>query len=101
MQISIVLGLLLLAIVLFAMETISVDIITMLLLIALVVTGVLTPLEAFAGFSDDIIIILGSIFVISGALQRTGVVDALGARLSLVAGNSANRLLLAIMSTVG
>jgi di/tricarboxylate transporter len=101
MQIGIVLGLLLLAIVLFAMEKISVDIITMLLLIALVVSGVLTPIEAFAGFSDDIIIILGSIFVISGALQRTGIVDALGARLSIVAGGSANRLLLAIMGTVG
>lgn len=100
MQIAIVLGLLLLAIVLFALETISVDIITMLLLIALVTTGILTPGEAFAGFSDDIIIILGSIFVISGALQRTGVVDAIGISLYKVAGNSANRLLLAIMSTV-
>jgi di/tricarboxylate transporter len=100
MQIAIVLGLLLLAIVLFAMESISVDIITMLLLITLVVTGVLTPIEAFAGFSDDIIIILGSIFVISGALQRTGIVDALGARLSMIAGNNANRLLLTIMTTV-
>ncbi|HVG21624.1 MAG TPA: SLC13 family permease, partial [Blastocatellia bacterium] len=100
MQISIVLGLLLLAIALFAMEKISVDIITMVLLIALVVTGVLTPGEAFAGFSDDIIIILGSIFVISGALQRTGVVDAIGGRLYKVAGSNSNRLLLAIMGTV-
>jgi di/tricarboxylate transporter len=100
MQIAIVLGLLALAIVLFAMESISVDIITILLLITLVVTGVLTPAEAFAGFSDDIIIILGSIFVISGALQRTGIVDAIGASLSRVAGSSVNRLTLAIMGTV-
>lgn len=100
MQIAIVLGLLLLAIVLFAVEKISVDIITMLLLIALVITGILTPGEAFAGFSDDIIIILGSIFVISGALQRTGVVDALGARLYQVAGDNSNHMLLAIMGTV-
>ncbi len=63
MEITIVLGLLALAIVLFALERISVDIITLLLLIALVVSGILTPGEAFAGFSSDIIIILASIFI--------------------------------------
>ncbi len=72
MQIAIVLGLLITSIVLFAMEKISVD----------------------------IIIILASIFVISGALQRTGIVDAMGARLHRVAGGSQNRLLLAVMAIV-
>jgi len=67
--IAFVLGPLVVAIVLFATEKLSVDIITFLLLIALVMGGVLTPAEAFVGFSNDIIIILGAIFVISGALQ--------------------------------
>ncbi len=101
MQIAIVLGLLGLAIVLFAMEKITVDIITLLLLMGLVVSGILTPAEAFAGFSQDIIIILASIFVISGALQRSGIMDVLGARLHRVAGGSRNRLLLAVMGLVG
>lgn len=94
LSIAFVLVLLLLAIALFATERISVDIITFLLLIALVVSGILKPAEAFAGFSDDIIIILGSIFVIGGALQETGVLDVLGARVLKLAGKSPNRLLL-------
>ncbi|MDQ3653138.1 MAG: hypothetical protein M3458_23225 [Acidobacteriota bacterium] len=48
METAIVLGLLVLAIVLFAMERISVDIITLMLLIALVASGILTTAEAFA-----------------------------------------------------
>jgi di/tricarboxylate transporter len=39
----------------------------------LVVTGILTPAEAFSGFSGDIIVILVSIFIISGAWRQTGV----------------------------
>lgn len=101
MQIVIVLGLLLVAIVLFAMEKLSVDIITLLLLIALVVTGLLRPEEAFAGFSNDIIIILAAIFVISGGLQRAGVLDALGRPLQRLAARGSNPLLLAMMSLVG
>ena len=88
------------SIVLFAMEKISVDIITLMLLMVLVLAGILKPEEAFEGFSNDIIIILASIFVISGALQRTGIIDAMGARLHKIAGASRNGLLLAVMAIV-
>ncbi|MBA3881716.1 MAG: SLC13 family permease [Chthoniobacterales bacterium] len=99
LSIAFVLALLVLAIALFATERISVDIITFLLLIALVTSGVLVPQEAFEGFSNDIIIILGAIFVISGALQETGVLDLLGARILKLAGTSQNNLLLLLMSS--
>ena len=98
-QIALVLALLVTAVALFATERISVDIITFMLLITLVVSGILTPQEAFEGFSNDIIIILGSIFVISGALQETGVLDVLGARMMKLAGTNPSRLLLLLMST--
>src|ERR1044071_2007427 len=101
MQIIIVLGLLGLAIALFSLEKLSVDVVTLLLLMALVVTGILTPEEAFAGFSNEIIIILASIFVISGALQKSGVMDAIGARLHAVGRGSTNRLLLIVMTLTG
>ncbi len=100
MQIAIVLGLLALAILLFATEKLSVDVITLILLVILVVTNILTPAEAFAGFSNDIIIILASIFIISAALQKSGVMDAIGARLYKIAIKSENSLLLAIMTVV-
>jgi di/tricarboxylate transporter len=101
MQIAIVLGLLLVAVIMFAMERLTVDVITLLLLMGLVITGILTPLEAFAGFSNDIIIILASIFVISGALQQSGIMDTVAARLYQFARGSRNRLLLAVMMMIG
>ncbi|MEO5720285.1 MAG: SLC13 family permease [Chthoniobacterales bacterium] len=99
LPIAFVLGLLLIAVVLFATERVSVDLVTFMLLIALVVGGILTPREAFGGFSEDIIIILGSIFVISGALQQTGVLDLLGTRVLKLAGSNPNRLLLLLMTS--
>jgi len=100
MEIALVLGLLVLAVTLFATERISVDVVTLLLLVVLVVCGVLEPAEAFQGFASEIVVMLGSIFVISGALQRTGVLDAIGRPLQRVATRSGNRLLLAAMTIV-
>ena len=99
MEIALVLGLLLLAIVLFATEKFPVDVVTMLLLVALVGGGVLTTAEAFAGFSSDIIIILGSIFVVSGALQETGLLDAVGERLVKLGRSGPKSLLLLLMGS--
>jgi di/tricarboxylate transporter len=99
MEIAFVLGLLVVAIILFATERISVDIITFLLLLALILVpvgdkgaGVLTVGEAFEGFSAEIIIILASIFVIGGALQETGVLDAIGGYLFRFAGRGPKAL---------
>ena len=101
MQIALVLGLLTIAIGLFAAEVTSVDIITIILLIVLVISGILTPSEAFAGFSNEIIIILASIFVLSGALQKTGIVDAIGSVLYRIAGKRPSRLVPAVTTVVG
>ncbi|MCM8568612.1 SLC13 family permease [Gramella jeungdoensis] len=81
MEIALVIGLLVIAIILFATETFSVDVVTIGLLVVLCISGVLTPSEAFAGFSSDFMIILASIFVISGALSETGLLDKVGSKL--------------------
>jgi di/tricarboxylate transporter len=98
MDIIIVLGLLVVAILLFATEKLSVDIITFILLLLLIFTGILTPQEAFMGFSNKFIIILASIFVISGSLLETGVLDKIGE--SLVRLISKQRKLLLLYITV-
>lgn len=81
MSIAIVLGLLILAIILFASEIVSVDVVTVFILVALCLTGIITPKEAFEGFSSDFIIILAAIFIMVGALKKTGVIDTFIARL--------------------
>ncbi|MCH2592421.1 MAG: anion permease [Pedosphaera sp.] len=70
-------------------------------LLAVVLTGILKPTEAFAGFSSQIIIILASIFLINGALIEGRVLDAVTAWLLRVAGGSVSKLKLTTMSVVG
>lgn len=100
-DIALVLGLLVAAIVLFSLEALSVDLVTLLLLIALIVAGILTPAEAFAGFASELVLTLVAIFVLSGALQQTGAVAGLAARLERLAGGRQNRLLLLLLGATG
>lgn len=98
MEIAFLLALLVIAVTLFATEKIPVDIITVLLLAALTTTGILTPKEAFAGFSNEIIVILASIFVIGAALQRSGLLEAGAAALLRFSSSGAKKLTLLLMS---
>jgi di/tricarboxylate transporter len=86
--ITITLILLLVAVVLFATEKIPVDIVGVILVVALVLTGVLTAQEGLAGFGDNTIVIIGGLFVLSGALVKTGLVDFFGRRLHRYTGDN-------------
>ena len=97
LEIALIFGLLLGVIVLFVLETLSVDVVTLLLLFALMVFGILKPEEALSGFGSDIIVILGAVFVISGALLETGVMDGLGDIIWRLTGNSRARILIVVM----
>lgn len=88
LQITITLVLLLLAVVLFAVEMIPVDIVGVLLMMALVVTGVLTIQEGVAGFGNDIIITIAGLFILTGGLVKTGLVDLIGRRLYRISGDN-------------
>ncbi|MDQ3180651.1 MAG: SLC13 family permease, partial [Acidobacteriota bacterium] len=87
-EIAITLGLLLVALVLFGTEKLPVDIVGIILVIGLVVTGVLTVNEGVAGFGDNIIVTIAGLFVLTGGLIKTGLVDLIGRRLYRIAGNN-------------
>lgn len=87
-----------LAIALFATEKIPVDVVGILLVIALVMTQVLTVQEGLAGFGNDIIITIGGLFILVGGLVKTGIVDLIGRRLYKVAGDNEFVLTALIMS---
>lgn len=97
-EIALVLGLLVVAMVLFAVEWLSIDLVALLLVIALVVTGVLTPGEAFSGFGNEIIVVLAAIFVLSATLVRTGGLDWLGELLRRVSGRFEAAMVGSVMS---
>ncbi len=96
-----ILFLLLAGVVLFSLEKLSVDIITLILLLGLVIPGILTPKEAFQGFSNDIIVILASIFVISAALKDAGVLDWMGSQMRRMANVGSTKFLVSMMTLVG
>ncbi|MBX7174837.1 MAG: hypothetical protein K1X72_27925 [Pyrinomonadaceae bacterium] len=95
--IYITLILLLVAVILFATEKIPVDVVGIILVISLVLTGVLTAPEGLAGFGDNIIITIGGLFILTGGLIKTGLVDLMGRRLYKIAGNNEFFLTLLIM----
>ena len=97
LSIAIVLVLLFVALVLFGIERIPIDIVTVVLVIALVLTGTLTGAEAFAGFGNEIIITIAGLFILTGGLVKTGVVDVVGRRLHRISGGNLFRLTALIM----
>src|SRR6185369_3418790 len=96
-QIAIVLTLLVVALILFSLERIPIEVVSILLVMALVITNTLTAGEAFAGFGNDIVITIAGLFILTGGLARTGVIDLVGRRLHRTAGDSEFRMVALIM----
>jgi di/tricarboxylate transporter len=97
----IVLGILAVAVILFVSDRLRVDLVAMLVLVALMLTGLLTPEEAFSGFASPAVVTVWAVFIISGALFRSGVADNLARYVLRLAGRDPLRLLIVIMLTVG
>ncbi|AJA09475.1 TrkA domain-containing protein [Sphingopyxis fribergensis] len=51
------------------------DVTAIIALLAALLFGIVKPKDAFAGFSDDIVIIVGSALVMSAAVQRSGIIE--------------------------
>jgi len=100
MEITLVLTILVIAIILFATELIRMDVVSLMVLLALGLTGLVTPYEAFSGFSNPAVVTVAAMFVLSSAISNTGVTGKLGEKILQVAGNSEPRLIVAIMLTV-
>ena len=98
--ILLVLGLLLATILLFASDRLRMDFVAILVLLALMMSGLLAPKEALAGFGDPLVVLIAGLFVIGEGLFRTGVAFAIGNWLLGVAGNSETRLLVLLMLVV-
>lgn len=80
----IVLIVIVLAVILFVSELISVDLVAMLIVITLVLSGVITPSEGIAGFSNQATLTVAFMFVLSAALLKTGAFQYIGLRLANV-----------------
>jgi di/tricarboxylate transporter len=100
-EIAILLGILGAAVFFFVTGWLRVDLVGLLVLISLALTGLVTPQEALAGFSNPAVVTVWGVFILSGGLSRTGVAGMLGRRILHVAGSGQRRLVLVIMLAAG
>jgi len=99
-QILIVFGLLAATFALMVWEKLSIDLVAMLTFSALIVTGILTPTEAFRVFGSDAVITVACMFVLSAALERTGVIETIGRKLDRFVGRKDWTVLLVVLPIV-
>ncbi|MFC4864352.1 SLC13 family permease [Pseudomonas sp. MAHUQ-62] len=92
-----VLGLLMAAITLFVLNKPRMDVVALLVIVALPLTGILDISHTLAGFSDPSVVLIAALFVIGDGLVRTGIAYRLGDWLVARAGSSETRLLVLLM----
>lgn len=91
---------LLVAFVLLVTERIRNDLVALLIILSLALTGVLSPTDALAGFGSEPAIIIASIFVIGGAFHQTGLDEQIGRWIARIAGSGLSRAIAVIMPAV-
>ncbi len=87
------------AILLILSNRIRADVVAIMVLLALHLTGVLTPEQAFSGFSRSVVFTLIGLFIISHALEETGVIAWIAARFNRLTGGDETRSILLIMGS--
>lgn len=76
------------------------DVVAILIILALALTGLLKPNEALAGFGSEPAIIVAAIFVLSEALHQTGISEAIGGWIGRLAGSGYSRIIAVLMLAV-
>lgn len=99
-EIALLLGLITIAVVFFCFEWIPADVVALGLLLALMLTGLLPPKQAFAGFGSETVIMILGLLIMTAALLKAGVVDIIGRLILRRVGKGVNLLLLALMISV-
>jgi di/tricarboxylate transporter len=94
-------AILFIAVTLFLSGRLRMDLVAVLVMASLALTGLLTPAEALSGFSNPVVITVIAVFVLSAGLARTGVATRLGQQMLRLSGNHERRLIVVIMLIAG
>jgi di/tricarboxylate transporter len=101
LSIALVLAILVVSLVLFVTEWVRMDVVALLVLGALAVTGLVSPGEALSGFSNPAVVTVWAMFILSAGLAQTGVAEWIGQRLLGWVGSGEARMVMVIMLTAG
>ena len=100
-EILLVHGILLVVIVVLVTEVMPLEVLAMLVLGTLAITGLVTPTEALAGFSNPAVVTIWAVFILSGGLTRTGIANIIGRNMLKLAGTGDARMIMLIMVIAG
>ena len=73
------------------------DLVALCALVLLMVFNILTPEEALSGFSNSVVIMMVGLFVVGGAIFKTGLAKMIGSKILQLAGTSEIKLFILIM----
>ena len=88
---------LLITAILFVHGKIRSDIIALCSMLALMVLDIITPEQALSGFSNSVVIMMAGLFIVGGAIFKTGLAKIIGSKITLLAGNNETKLFILIM----
>jgi di/tricarboxylate transporter len=89
-----------LAVFLFVTDLLRVDLVGLLMMVLLPLSGVITAEEAIAGLSSNAVVSIIAVMIIGAGLNKTGVMNLVAAQIIKVAGRSENRIMTVISVTV-
>jgi di/tricarboxylate transporter len=96
-QMHFVLALIAIAAALMASNRVRYDMIALIVVLGLMLSGVLTVSQALAGFGNSVVILIAGLLVIGEMLDRTGVARTVGDWILTKGGSSETRLLIMLM----
>jgi di/tricarboxylate transporter len=99
-QMGIVMGVLVLAIILFIFEFVRVDVVGIIMMVILPILGVVTPKEAISGLSSNAVVSIIAVIIIGAGLDKTGVMNVLARKILQIAGKAESRIVTLISGTV-
>ena len=85
---------------LFVSDKVRLDVVAVGAILALLLSGLLTPTEALSGFGDPVLLLIAGLFIVGEGLFKTGIAFAVGDWLMRVAGTNELKLTVMLMLVV-
>ncbi len=99
-EIILVLGMIGVAVFLFIVEWVRVDVVAIIMMVALPLLGLVKPNEAFSGLSSNAVVSIIAVIIIGAGLDKTGLINRLVNPIVKLGGKSQSRVVILISATV-
>lgn len=99
-QMIMVMAMIGIAVFLFIIEWVRVDVVAIIMMVTLPLLGLVTPKEAFIGLSSNAVVSIIAVIIIGAGLDKTGIINRLVAPVMKLAGKSQSRITIMIAATV-